>query len=556
MSRYELIKGTSNKFWEIERKKQTLTVRWGRIGTAGSEKVFKLPSDDAAVKQHDKLVAEKVGKGYQLAATKTAPKPKTGWLAKVKPTVQVKGKAGRMFDVTTEPAITIDPAKVEKNLGLPVGPVLRDFIALSEATQASDPYGAFAPLSRYSQLTFEVFGHSHTKIGYGDRPKSLRPFATDHKNVLYFYLSGTSSDDCPVVYESIVDVDEPEIIAADLATYLSQLAFGTHGEPKAEAQRLRQNLQLLPAVTKALAKAELPEELVGIAFDEKPAKALAAARDAARDAHATEKRAGGRLVVGKGGPVSAKDLAKAKKLLEKGDVFSDASDNQKIVALKEALAIVGGATDGEAATLRLEVEKALLSLYSTSEQPKRGKDIAERLLTDWTERGVTDESGWKDLAKLHEDCKIKLPSKLAPAVRRAWATAMLTDFIGDQKTKPKPPKDGKDAYNQARVELFYKNFAKAHACLAIGKRDEHWGGNAECLEVEVLRQEGKLDAAKSLMKTIIEREAGSDRYGHIEWNYLAAVYVALELKDAKLASRMLAAWKKDGGSSSPSLFAL
>src|SRR4051812_289271 len=149
MSRYEFIKGTSKKFWEIERTKQTLTVRWGRIGAAGrNEKVYKLASEEAAVKQHDKLVAEKLGKGYRPASDAAgkahetskpskspgASKARAPWLAKVKPTLEIRGKGGRTFDVSGEPPVKVDVPKVEKNLGLPLGPVMRDFIALSEAT--------------------------------------------------------------------------------------------------------------------------------------------------------------------------------------------------------------------------------------------------------------------------------------------------------------------------------------------------------------------------------------------------------------------------------------
>lgn len=65
---FELQEGTSSKFWEINLSSNVLTTRYGKIGTAGksTEKVF----DDAtkAQKEFDKLVKEKVSKGYRELA--------------------------------------------------------------------------------------------------------------------------------------------------------------------------------------------------------------------------------------------------------------------------------------------------------------------------------------------------------------------------------------------------------------------------------------------------------------------------------------------------------
>lgn len=76
--RFEYSDGKSNKFWEIELKGTDVVTSYGRIGgTAQSTtKGFKSAAD--AVKAHDKLVAEKVGKGYMetgSSAGKGAAKP-------------------------------------------------------------------------------------------------------------------------------------------------------------------------------------------------------------------------------------------------------------------------------------------------------------------------------------------------------------------------------------------------------------------------------------------------------------------------------------------------
>ena len=61
---FEFVEGTSNKFWEISVAGCQVTVRYGRIGSAGMTNV-KTFADTAAAQRHsDKLIAEKTGKGY------------------------------------------------------------------------------------------------------------------------------------------------------------------------------------------------------------------------------------------------------------------------------------------------------------------------------------------------------------------------------------------------------------------------------------------------------------------------------------------------------------
>ena len=62
--RFEFIGGGSEKFWEVGRDGAEVTVRFGRIGTNGQTQTKDLGSDGAAIAHLDKLVAEKVKKGY------------------------------------------------------------------------------------------------------------------------------------------------------------------------------------------------------------------------------------------------------------------------------------------------------------------------------------------------------------------------------------------------------------------------------------------------------------------------------------------------------------
>lgn len=62
--RFELVEGTSSKFWEVETRGAALHVRYGRIGSDGQASEKKLASAADAEKEAEKLVREKTKKGY------------------------------------------------------------------------------------------------------------------------------------------------------------------------------------------------------------------------------------------------------------------------------------------------------------------------------------------------------------------------------------------------------------------------------------------------------------------------------------------------------------
>jgi predicted DNA-binding WGR domain protein len=61
---FEFSDDKSNKFWAIELDGSSFTVNYGRIGTNGQTQTKDFASPEAAKKEYDKLVAEKVKKGY------------------------------------------------------------------------------------------------------------------------------------------------------------------------------------------------------------------------------------------------------------------------------------------------------------------------------------------------------------------------------------------------------------------------------------------------------------------------------------------------------------
>lgn len=61
---FEFIGGSSQKFWEISVTDNSFTVRFGRIGAAGQSQTKSFADQEKAKREAEKLIAEKVKKGY------------------------------------------------------------------------------------------------------------------------------------------------------------------------------------------------------------------------------------------------------------------------------------------------------------------------------------------------------------------------------------------------------------------------------------------------------------------------------------------------------------
>ncbi|SBT39768.1 DUF4132 domain-containing protein [Micromonospora auratinigra] len=74
MRRFDFVSGSAAKFWEVDRAGGTVTVRYGRIGAQGrtQDKEFDTPAEAAA--HAERLIAEKLRKGY-VESTTGAPTP-------------------------------------------------------------------------------------------------------------------------------------------------------------------------------------------------------------------------------------------------------------------------------------------------------------------------------------------------------------------------------------------------------------------------------------------------------------------------------------------------
>jgi len=61
---FEYQDSKSYKFWQVEIEANTLNVKYGKIGTAGQEKISSFDTPEKAQKEMEKLISEKTKKGY------------------------------------------------------------------------------------------------------------------------------------------------------------------------------------------------------------------------------------------------------------------------------------------------------------------------------------------------------------------------------------------------------------------------------------------------------------------------------------------------------------
>ncbi len=60
----EFVDDKSSKFWEVKQAEQTLTIRYGRVGADGRTQAKTFGDANAALKEAERLVAQKMKKGY------------------------------------------------------------------------------------------------------------------------------------------------------------------------------------------------------------------------------------------------------------------------------------------------------------------------------------------------------------------------------------------------------------------------------------------------------------------------------------------------------------
>jgi predicted DNA-binding WGR domain protein len=107
---FQLVEGTSRKFWAIERDGAAHVVQFGRIGTAGQTQRKEFPSEAEAEASCARLIAEKVKKGYTEvgdlaeAAPSATAEPAAAAPARPKPAARGKKAAAAAETAPSAPA--------------------------------------------------------------------------------------------------------------------------------------------------------------------------------------------------------------------------------------------------------------------------------------------------------------------------------------------------------------------------------------------------------------------------------------------------------------------
>jgi predicted DNA-binding WGR domain protein len=180
---FQFVEGSSRKFWAIELNGSSFTLNWGRIGTSGQTQTKEFASDAEAGKQYEKLVAEKVKKGYSevggggngAAATKTAAAKPAGTKAAAStkppakaPVARDAGKeraataTGATAGVTPAPTAPSAPVNFEVTRSIDLEPA--DWSTATwrpyepPARQAAQPFDRDACAARVAKVSVGTYG--------------------------------------------------------------------------------------------------------------------------------------------------------------------------------------------------------------------------------------------------------------------------------------------------------------------------------------------------------------------------------------------------------------
>ncbi|WP_433792599.1 DUF4132 domain-containing protein [Actinoplanes sp. CA-252034] len=111
MRSFELVEGSSAKFWEISRAGGQVTVRFGRLGAQGQTSVKTLPDEITATTHETKLINEKLRKGYAEttgpSSMPTTAAVSTGPTASMSPVAAVS--TGPTVSMSTVAAVSTGP---------------------------------------------------------------------------------------------------------------------------------------------------------------------------------------------------------------------------------------------------------------------------------------------------------------------------------------------------------------------------------------------------------------------------------------------------------------
>lgn len=212
------IDGTSDKFWEIQTEGAIHTVTYGRNGTAGQSKSKTFDSEEACLKDAEKLIIEKTKKGYSEDGTVDI-EPSIKALSTRRPTVSAQRKEEAIAKMKT----LISEGKVEDII-----PYLEEYAsgnleALKKEIRAAKRYWV-----DYTDLSKDPVYRKRAQYDWGTRGNKEQQRIV--KLLALATFSGSDVGNWDIFHELLEQVNSPDVdkILAYakpdwLGTYLLQL---------------------------------------------------------------------------------------------------------------------------------------------------------------------------------------------------------------------------------------------------------------------------------------------------------------------------------------------
>ena len=218
MRRFEFREGSSSKFWEVEQTGPTLHIAWGKIGTAGQKQDKTFATATEARTAHDKLVSEKVKKGYEETSSRarkksvSEPNERSSELSKAAFGEEYLVRFRAMVDeLRNDPEIQIlqfeinppapekELASLERSIGAPLAASLRSFYRAANGLQLRwihrrhPSYGIKLLEKKKVIARADVFAGDTIEDGFVNLLPAHEVFDTDWKN--HTWTSDMTDDD-------------------------------------------------------------------------------------------------------------------------------------------------------------------------------------------------------------------------------------------------------------------------------------------------------------------------------------------------------------------------
>jgi predicted DNA-binding WGR domain protein len=141
--KFHFSEGSSKKFWAIEVSGTSQTVTFGKIGTTGQTQTKKFDSEAETAKATDKLIAEKVKKGYKEVASGTknsgAPAAKVKTAEDKRPATKPKPKNAKAVQSGTSKMNYSKPASRVELVSIGAGGVTIDQLLTEKLSPKDNP---------------------------------------------------------------------------------------------------------------------------------------------------------------------------------------------------------------------------------------------------------------------------------------------------------------------------------------------------------------------------------------------------------------------------------